>query len=196
LELKDIALLLSPIVAILVAVGTVFFNVYDRKRHYTLEREKLALEREKIAQDLAKALLNGSKALEKRIELYNELMARVSAITHEAQAALRSLTKGLRTSWDHNQTVYHLDELLTAIRKNQTFTTQFVHESITRNYAVRVTDLSVKIDEMTTESMITEVDSAVNQLTQIITLNDDLKTNIRDDLEAFIRGIGRISSAV
>ena len=192
-DLKDIALLLSPLVALIVAAATIWFNALDRKRHYALEREKLGLVREKLAKEMAKALLAGSKSLDKRIDLYNEMFANISSIAHEARTALDSLSTSGHANWQRARVGESLDALVVKARSAQVFTTQFVHQTITRNYASKIAQVSIEIEDLLSGSSADRCDAAINRLTQIVVASDGLKETLRDDLETYVRGLANVS---
>jgi hypothetical protein len=196
MDSKDLALILSPIVAVLIAVGTIAFNYIDRKRHYAIESEKLKIEREKLSNDIVKAMLTGAKSLERRIELNNQLMGSISSITAYAQIALAS-HDARSLVWEANLISNQLEALLLEARSNQTFTSQFIHEEITRKYVVRVTELSARIllELASRKAEETKMSSAKNLLQQVVAAGDHLKELIRDDLEVFVRGVGAIGQS-
>ncbi|MBT9458107.1 MAG: hypothetical protein IV097_15930 [Burkholderiaceae bacterium] len=189
MDTKELALLLSPLVAVAVAIATVLFNHFDRRRHYALEREKLALERQKLAQEMTRALLNGAKSFEKRVELSNELMQAISGITHEAQTARRQVLRSLPANWSHEGIVQKLEQLQAIARVGQVHTTQFIHEAITRAYTSQVMTLSEHIGQALSDTRAETPSNAASLLTQVIELGDELKSAMRDDLELFVRGL-------
>lgn len=192
-DIKDLAILLSPLVAVLVAAATIWFNARDRKRHYALEREKLTLEREKLARDMTKALLAGSRTLDKRIDLYNEMFAYISSIAHEARTALNSLAKTGDTNWRQARTTDSLDGLVAKARSSQVFTTDFVHKTITREYASKIARLGSELEGVLSGTSDDRRDAAVNRLTQILQASDELKYSLHDDLEVYVRGLANVS---
>lgn len=194
MDVKEFALLLSPLVAVAVAVATVLFNHFDRRRHYELEREKLALERQKLAQEMTKALLAGAKSFERRTELCNQLMQGISVITHEAQTIRRQLLRAEATHWSHERVVQQLDQLQAIVRLDQVHTTQFIHEAITRSYTAEVMQLSERIVKALGDAEPGPAPEAASLLTQIIELGDELKGALRDDLERFVRGLASVGA--
>lgn len=192
INLKEIALILSPLVAVLVAAVTIWFNAYDRRRHYALEREKLTLEREKLAKDIAKALLAGSKSLEKRIDLYNQLFSHISSIAQEARRALDDLSKTGHTEWQTTRVSDSLDRLVTDARSAQVFTTQFIHKAITREFATMISRHAAEVAELLSGQSANRSDAAINRLTQMLQESETLKERLRDDLETYVRGLANV----
>lgn len=191
--MKDIALILSPFVAVLIAAATIWFNAYDRKRHYALEREKLALEREKLAKEMAKTILAGSRSLEKRIDLYNEMFDYISAIAHYSRTALTRLTTNGDVRWHSARVSESLNALVAKARSGQIFTTKFRHKAITNDFALKVAQQSDEVEDFLSEQADGSRDAVINRLTQIISACDVLKDTLRDDLEIYVRGLANVS---
>jgi hypothetical protein len=152
MDVKELALLLSPLVAVLVAVATIVFNLFDRRRHYALERERLSLEREKIAKEMAKALLSGAKSFEKRTEVYNDLMLCISEVTAVFRRSEAQLSAEGQARFADDELKAILARLLSLVRSNQVFTTRYIHEALTEGYVMPIMRVTAKWTEAQNES--------------------------------------------
>lgn len=191
---NESVVIFSSTLAVIVSVGTFIFNVYDKKRYYNLEREKLQLERAKISREIANALLSSAKSFEKRIELYNCIMRIISEISNMFNEFAREIDISPKPSWDQQTLERNLGEIQSLLQSNQSFTTRYIHENITRGYVLQIIKLSDEIAEILIPSKGSNNrrEAAKNIATHVVGLGDKAKSDIRDDLEQLVRGLAHI----
>lgn len=196
MTIEQLALILSPVVAVLVALGTIVFNIYDRRRFYALERAKLNLEREKLAQEMAKELVSGSKSFEKRAELFNVLMMHISEISAAFQRASLADDAPIDMADMERTLSDHLSEILTLVRSNQVLTTPELHSIFTQGYFDGVTQSLTRLKEADAENLDTmqRRELAKNVYVRVKSLGDDTKDQLREHLNQYILGLAKVGS--
>lgn len=193
MEAKDLLAILAPLIALVVAIATIAFNAYDRRRSHIIEREKLQLERKKLSQEIARALLANSKSFEKRSDVYNTILSHVSGVTNSFRGIEFELKTHSKPRWSHASVVAQLDQVQAILQANQIFTTRYVHETIMRPYLLEIYKYSEGIDAIVANraGKQAETEAILNLCTQAMAASDAVKADIREDLENFVRNLSR-----
>lgn len=194
MDVRDVVVIASPIMTVIVAAGTVGFNIFDRRRVLQLETAKLDLERQKIAQEMAKLFLSGSATLERRADLYGRIMKSVSEVSEICRELNDRIRSGEVILWDHEHLKDVIGSILAECRSNQALTNKIIHETVARKYASAVIEASRSISAHLADPGTTNTDYLLNLSEQILAKNDGFKDDLREDLENFIGNVGRLSS--
>ena len=189
LTAKDWLVIVSPLVALIIAVITTIFNIIDRRKKYEIEKEKILAE-------LKSVLLNNVDFLQNKYRINNELMAKISKMTALVQIVYDSV---LQEDWrvlddfsslfQYNECNQTLNELINILRENQIYLTNEIHIWFTREYARKQKVSLVELNNMAEKIDKTNIGQARYLLNEIIGNNDRGKTRLRDDLSATLSGM-------